>query len=87
MLLLLMLLLLPLLQLVSVERMLTMSTGSSTQIAPIVSFWPRYDEPLVNQYPSTTTPVLLLEGTLDPQTEHMSVFVVLSRFSMHFQPR
>ena len=59
------------LQVVSVDRMLTMSTGTSVQIASIVSYWPRYLEPLANQYPTTATPILLLEGTLDPQTENM----------------
>ncbi|MBN2693892.1 alpha/beta fold hydrolase [bacterium] len=32
------------------------------------NLWPTYDEPLLSEYSSSETPILMLNGTLDPQT-------------------
>jgi hypothetical protein len=39
------------------------------------SLWPRYTDPLTNQYPNTTVPMVFLQGTLDGQTEYEYVSV------------
>jgi pimeloyl-ACP methyl ester carboxylesterase len=47
---------------------LLMCPGAASSRRPWVEQWPRYSEPLAGQLFSAFTPVLAMNGTLDPQT-------------------
>lgn len=58
-------------EVLATEASLAMSTGLGPRIAAVVPIWPRYTVgPAAHATPNTTTPILFLQGQLDPATPH-----------------
>lgn len=58
-------------QIIATEAGLVVSTGLEPAIAAIVPIWPRYNvDAMVHATPVTSTPLLFLQGELDPATPY-----------------
>ena len=65
---------------------LYVSRDTGPELMPYYADWPRYPrDEYYGQYPSTTTPLLLLNGTLDPQTPLLVAQPALDHYSAGHQ--